>query len=60
MPRKANMNCPRCGAEMNQHAEKLTYSSPAEEDYNPTLGGFVEEFYACPVCGATASRRNGL
>ena len=45
--------CPKCGAEMNHHAEKVVFSS---EDYDPIFGGSVEEVFACPNCGASASR----
>jgi uncharacterized protein with PIN domain len=42
--------CPKCGAEMNHHAEKvLQTAGPADE--LP-----VEEMYACPACGTKASR----
>lgn len=50
------MICPKCGSEMNFHAEKLTSSSPEDKGYNAALGGVVEEFHACPACGAAASR----
>ena len=53
------MTCPACGAEMNRHAEKLvTPAGPADEAWvDPVLGGIVEELYACPACGSSASRR---
>ncbi len=44
------MHCPACGARMNHHAEKIVYPSDAP-------AGLVEELYACPRCGASASRR---
>lgn len=50
------MICSKCGSEMNFHAEKLTSSSPQEEGYDPSFGGVLEEFHACPGCGAGASR----
>lgn len=50
------MICPKCGSEMNFHAEKLTSSSPEAEGYDPSFGGVLEEFHACPGCGAAASR----
>lgn len=50
--------CPKCGAEMNHHADKLIYCdegrSPATSD--PSLGGVIEETHNCPGCGAIASR----
>jgi hypothetical protein len=57
------MTCPACGAEMNRHAEKLvTPAGPADEAWDeawvdPVLGGIVDELYACPACGTSASRR---
>jgi ribosomal protein S27AE len=53
------MICPRCGATMNHHAEKLV-APPTADDLarnDPVLGGVVEELHACPGCGAVASRR---
>ena len=49
------MRCPWCGAEMNHHADKVVYSDGAAPD--PVLGGFIDEMYTCPTCGASASRR---
>src|SRR5215469_18712125 len=53
------MRCPKCGAEMNHHADKvLQAADPAEEwSVDPALGGVVEEMHSCPACGANASRR---
>ena len=53
------MICPRCGVEMNRHAEKVDYSAgPADpEAADPDFGGVVEEFYTCPECGQTLARR---
>ncbi len=50
------MICPKCGEEMNLHAEKLIFSSPEETGYDAGMGGVVEEFHACAGCGAGASR----
>ena len=51
--------CPKCGDEMNHHADKLIYpANPAEiQQPQATLGGVIEETHACPGCGAIASRR---
>jgi ribosomal protein S27AE len=53
------MTCPKCGVEMNHHADKLIYAdekrSVATND--PSLGGIIEETNQCPACGAVASRR---
>jgi ribosomal protein S27AE len=50
--------CPKCGDEMNHHADKLVY--PASRDdaqqMDADLGGVVEEFHGCPGCGAVESR----
>ena len=53
------MRCPSCGAKMNHHADKLVQpTGPADEvSVDPTLGGIVEEVYACPACGRVAARR---
>ncbi len=54
----SNMICPRCGVEMNQHAEKLLYEAGAAgaAQVDPYLGGIVEQMHRCPGCGAGASR----
>ena len=53
------MICPKCEVEMNAHAEKVDYGAGLAEPgaVDPELGGVVEEFYACPECGQTLSRR---
>jgi predicted RNA-binding Zn-ribbon protein involved in translation (DUF1610 family) len=57
----SKMICPKCGGEMNYHAEKLVDPiTPDEADMaDPALGGIAEEFHTCPKCGASASRRPG-
>jgi hypothetical protein len=51
--------CPRCGDEMNRHAEKLDYGAaladPAGAD--SILGGVLEEFHTCPACRYVLERR---
>ena len=51
--------CPRCGAEMNHHADKLLHPTGPVDDasVDRVLGGIVEELHTCPACGAGASRR---
>ncbi len=49
------MRCPKCGATMNQHAEKVVYGSQGAKT-DPELGGVIEEMHACPRCGYVASR----
>jgi ribosomal protein S27AE len=50
------MICPKCGVEMNFHAEKLVYSESASTAI-PALHGYIEEMHTCPRCGRTESRR---
>ncbi len=47
MKTRQAMICPKCGATMNHHADKLSYGESGE---------YVEEFHACPNCGNSASR----
>ncbi|HKY07016.1 MAG TPA: hypothetical protein VJQ55_02195 [Candidatus Binatia bacterium] len=53
------MICPKCGDEMNHHADKLIYpANPAEiQPLQSSLGGVIEEMHSCPGCGAVESRR---
>lgn len=53
------MTCPKCGAAMNQHAEKVIYPTDPREaaEADPALGGLLEEMHACPSCGNVESRR---
>ena len=52
------MQCPRCGDEMNHHADKVC--DPVEpsdaSEFDPELGGVVYETHACPGCGYTHLR----
>ena len=56
--RSERMNCPRCGAVMNYHADKALYFNEGDEtrSTDSATGGFIEEIHACPNCGASASR----
>jgi predicted RNA-binding Zn-ribbon protein involved in translation (DUF1610 family) len=58
---KSKMICPKCGAEMNHHADKLIYPASTEDvkKINAALGGMIEETHGCPACGAVESRRSG-
>ena len=58
MPEKQKMICEECGAEMNQHAEKIDYSSSPDESgaFDEDFGGVVEEVHSCPRCGKTETR----
>jgi rubrerythrin len=51
--------CPKCGDEMNHHADKLVYPTNTDELHqtHPDLGAVVEETHDCPGCGAVESRR---
>jgi ribosomal protein S27AE len=51
--------CPKCGAEMNHHADKLVYPvTPRDvKKMDQALGGVIEEAHYCPGCGAVESRR---
>lgn len=43
--------CPRCGGEMNRHAEKLDYSAdPSSSSFDLVFGAALMEFHACPGC----------
>ena len=55
---RSKMICPKCGAEMNHHADKLVDPVKADDirHVNPSLGGVVEEMHACPKCGGVESR----
>jgi len=55
----SRMRCPKCGAEMNRHAEKLVYPGSAAEarGVDDILGGLIEETHACPACGNVEARR---
>ena len=56
---ESKMICPKCGDEMNHHADKLVEPVKAEDlkHTNPALGGVIEEMHYCPGCGAVESRR---
>lgn len=48
------MTCPYCGATMNHHADKLI-----QQPGGVASDDIIEQVYACPRCGASASRRAG-
>jgi ribosomal protein S27AE len=56
---KSKMICPKCGTEMNHHADKLVYPLTPEDakGVNALLGGVIEETHGCPGCGGVESRR---
>ena len=53
------MKCPNCGAEMNQHAEKIDYTAGLKDPQftDPVMGGVIEEFHTCQKCGSNGTRR---
>ena len=59
MPPTTKLHCPKCGAKMNRHAEKLVSSDSLAEaaKIDSALGGLIEETHACPRCGNIESRR---
>ena len=48
--------CPRCGTEMNRHAEKIDYAADSDA-FDPALGGVLSEFHTCPHCRYVLERR---
>jgi hypothetical protein len=43
--------CPRCGGEMNRHAEKLDYGAdPSSSSFDLVFGAALMEFHTCPGC----------
>ena len=59
MPETSRIICPRCGAEMNHHAEKLNTAATLDEpeEMDPDLEGVLEEIHTCPRCGTIVARR---
>jgi ribosomal protein S27AE len=55
------MICPKCGVEMNFHAEKIDYDAglAGQDASDLDIGGVVEEFHTCPECGQTLMRPAG-
>ena len=53
------MICPRCGAQMNHHADKVDVSSVRDglTATDRTLDGILQNVYACPNCGNVEMRR---
>jgi len=44
------MICPKCGTEMNHHADKIDYAGK-DELFDAAIGGVLKEIYTCPKCG---------
>ena len=49
------MICPKCGVEMNHHADKIDYASE-EESADTVFGGVLKEIHNCPKCGRIEAR----
>lgn len=54
MTEKGRIECPRCGAAMNRHAEKV--DSGGTEGFDSDLGGVLMEFHTCRACGFVVER----
>ena len=54
-----SMICPKCGDEMNHHADKLVHPTDRHQAaaIEPSMDGLIEETHSCPSCGAVESRR---
>ncbi len=58
MPARDKMTCPKCGTEMNCHAEKPDYTAAlSEPESTDPIGAVVQEVHTCPACGTVALRR---
>ena len=49
------MICPKCGAEMNHHADKIDYASEGEP-VDTAFGGVLNQIHTCPKCGHIETR----
>ncbi len=52
------MICPRCGEEMNHHADKIDYGAALDNPGAESggLGGVLQEIHTCPGCGDVEMR----
>lgn len=53
MSHSNKIRCPKCGAEMNHHADKIDY----EAGDDSIFGGVVNEVHTCPNCGHVELRK---
>ena len=53
---ESKMLCPKCGADMNQHAVKVDYGADDAARVDTVFGGVLKEVYTCPKCGDTEMR----
>jgi len=53
------MACPKCGTQMNHHADKLDSTAALAEPgaINPELGGILHKVHTCPSCKNVEVRR---
>jgi hypothetical protein len=58
---RERIQCPRCGASMNRHAEKVDYSATRDrmDPLEQELGGVISEFHTCPGCRFIVQRLVG-
>ena len=58
MPERETIRCPRDGAAMNCHAEKVDPgASSGADELLAVWGGALTAFYTCPRCGGIEQRR---
>ena len=59
MPSATRLRCPKCGAEMNHHADKVDYTAGLDDPraVDPFLGGVLQQVHTCPNCGNVEMRR---
>jgi hypothetical protein len=53
---EVKMLCPKCEAEMNQHAVKVDYAADDPAQVDTVFGGVLKEVHTCPKCGDTELR----
>lgn len=58
MPARSRVSCPKCGDEMNHHADKVDFSAGPEnaEAMDPDFGGVLAEFHTCTGCNLAVER----
>ncbi len=61
MAETTRLRCPKCGAEMNHHADKIDYAASVAEPQASDLGlgGVLQEVHTCRSCGNVELRRAG-
>lgn len=59
MAERLKLHCPKCGATMNHHADKLVLPSDdgPPGSFDAALGGIIQETHTCPACGTVEFRR---